>query len=73
MTPWVTRLGARRRSAVLIRRGIVIRVGLGQRGVVVPMLMRGRTMLMRRMVMSGVLVDVQRRHDTWRGHDSRNE
>jgi hypothetical protein len=72
MTPGVTRFGPRRWRAVPIGCDIVIRVGLDQ-GSMVPMLMRGRTMLMGRMVVSGVLVNVQRRHHTWCGHDSRNE
>jgi hypothetical protein len=76
MTPWVTRLDSRRRSAVLIRLDIVIAVspvGFGQWGVVIPVLMRGRTMVMGRMVVSGVLMNVQRRQDTRCGHKGRNE
>ena len=73
MTAGVTRFGSRRWRGVQIGCYIVIPVGFGQWRVVIPVLMRGRTMVMGRMVVSGVLMNVQRRHDTRYGRKNRNE
>lgn len=52
---------------------VVIAVRVVERRRAVPMRMRGRTMVMARMVVCRVLVHVQRRHDTRCGYDSRDE
>ena len=73
MTPWITWFGTGRRSAVRIECDVVIAVGFVQRRIVVPVLVRGRTVVMSRMVVSRVLVHMQRRDDTRCSRESRNE
>jgi hypothetical protein len=52
---------------------VVIAVQFGQRRIVVLVLVRGRTVVMGRMIVSGVLVHMQRRNDARCGHERRNE
>ena len=52
---------------------VVIAVRFVQRRSAVPVLVRGRTMVMGWMVVPRVFVHMQRRHDTRCGDESRNE
>ena len=53
--------------------GFVIVVRFNQQRVLVPVLVRCWTVMMGRMVVPGVLVNVQRRRETRRGDEGRNE
>ena len=56
-----------------IGRDVVIVVRFVERRIVVSVLVRGRTVVMGRMIVSRVLVHMQRRDDTRCGHERRNE
>jgi hypothetical protein len=73
MATGVARFGSDRRHLVVVIRGVVIVVRFNQGRVLVPMLVGCRTVVMSRMIVPGVRMDVQRRHDTWCGNESRDE
>lgn len=53
--------------------GVVMVVRFNQPRVLVPVLVGCRTVMMGRMIVPGVLVNVQRRHDTGRSDEGRND
>jgi hypothetical protein len=71
MTARLTRLDSRRRSFLLRRDTVVRRVGSSIRAM--PVLVRSRPVMMLRVIVVGVVVDVERRHRRGGGHQSGNE